>query len=170
VSSRFVTEGPVQPFGYGRAFVDYITVTSPAAGAQKAVTVQGEWWIRVLHARLSITTDANAANRFIALDFINARSQTFARNGAGVVVTANTTGQAFEWDFHRTVAEWAANTPVFAPLSPLFLEPGFTVQFSVDSIQATDQISGLSLVVEKWPTGPRGETVADYAEPTRAGY
>jgi hypothetical protein len=147
--------------------VDYAFPASPAAGAQLSVTVQGEWWVRVLHARATITTDANAANRLVTLDYVNARSQTIARNGAGVVVTASTTNQAFEWDFQRTVAEWAANTPVFAPLSPLFLDPASSIKFAVDNIQVGDQLASLSLVLEKFPTGPRGETPATVNEAAR---
>jgi hypothetical protein len=106
----------------------------------------------VLGARLLITTDANAANRLITLDYIDAKGTTRLRNGAGLVVTANTTAQAFEWNSYRTVAEWAANTPVYGPVAPFFLAPGWTVKFNVTSIQATDAISGLSLWVETFGT------------------
>lgn len=161
-----VAESLVQPFGYGIAFPDWLDVATPAAGVTATVTVPGEYYYRLVAARLSITTDANVANRFVSLDFVNARDITYLQNGAGLVVTASTTTQVFQWDSNRTVGEWAANTPVFAPLCPVFLPPAFKIRFNVASIQATDQISGLRLWVEKFPTGGRGypagaEGVAD---------
>lgn len=151
-----LTEAVVEPFGYGLAYPDWLDVTAPAAGATVSVTVDGRWTMRVLAARCTLTTDANVANRLVTLDYIDARGVTRLRNGAGVVWTANTTAQAFEFDAHRTVAEWAANTPVFAPVAPWLLPPGFTVKFNVTNIQATDQLSAVSLWVEKFPTGARG--------------
>lgn len=151
-----VSAGLVEPFGYGLAVPDWLSVTTPAAGANASVTVPGEFQYRVLGARLSLTTDANAANRLVTIDYLDGRANVRLRNGAGVVVTANTSAQTYEFDAHRTIAEWAANTPVFAPLAPWFLPPASVIRFTVTNIQATDQISGLSLWVEKFPTGPSG--------------
>lgn len=150
------TAGLVGDFGYGLAFPDWLDITAPAAGATASYTVPGQYSQRIVAARLLITTDANAANRLITLDFLNARGITYAQNGAAVVVTANTSAQVFEWHRNRTVSEWAANTPVWAPLLDAFLPPGFVVKFNVLNIQATDAISGLRLWVEDFPTGPRG--------------
>jgi hypothetical protein len=168
--TRYVTESLVFPYGVGEAFVDYAFPTNPAAGAQLSVTVQGEWAVRVLAARATLTTDANVANRLVSLDFVNSRGTTLVRNGASVLVTANTSNQAFEWGSNRALAEWNTGTPVWVPLLPLFLDPGFTLKFAVDSIQATDQLSSVSLVLEKWPTGPRGTTSRDVATPDNRGY
>jgi hypothetical protein len=144
--------GPVQPFGYRTGYPDWLDVPTPAAGATASVTVDGRWWLRVLAARLTITTDANVANRLVTLDYIDGRSNTRMRNGSALVVTASTTAQAFEWQAHRGASEWAANTPVYAPLAQWFLPPSWVVKFNVTNIQATDAISGLSLWVEKFQT------------------
>jgi hypothetical protein len=146
--------GLLQPFAYGRGIVQYLDVATPAAGATASVVVDGRWWLRVLAARLTITTDANVANRLVTLDYIDARGVTRLRNGAGLVVPASQTAQAFEWDANRTAAEWATNTPVYGPVAPWFLAPGWVVKFNVTSIQATDAISGLSLWVETFGTEP----------------
>ncbi len=106
--------------------------------------------------RCTIATDANVANRFVSLDYINARGTTYCRNAAGVVLTASTSGQVFEWNAGRTVAEWAAGTPVLAPLFMSFLQAAFQVQITIDNIQVGDTITGIHLWLEKWPTGPRG--------------
>lgn len=150
MSSTAVQVAPAQ---FGRSFRDWIDVTQPAAGATTSVTVDGAWQLRVIAARATITTDANAANRLITLDYINARGITYVQNGASVLVTANTTAQVFEWDRNRGLAEWNTGTPVFAPVLSDWLPPGFTVKFNVASIQVGDQLSSLSLWVEKLPTG-----------------
>lgn len=151
-----VTEGIVQPFGVGLAYADWLDVTTPAAGATASVTVGGENFVRVMAARLVITTDATVANRLVTLDYINARAVTYVQNGASVVVTASTTAQVFEWHRNRTVAEWNAGTPIWSPLLDELLPPGFVIKFNVASIQTTDQISGLRLWVERFPSGARG--------------
>lgn len=163
-----VSEGLLQPFAHGAGFQDFISLTTPAAGANLSVTVGGDRIVRVLGARCNITTDANVANRFVSLDYINARAQTMMRNAAGLVVTASTTNQKFEWTAQRTDAQWAANTPVLAPVFPLFLYPGSIVQITLDNIQAGDQISLASLVVERFDTGNLGYGVG-YVDTTEPG-
>lgn len=150
------TAGLVGQFGYGLAFPDWIDVPTPAAGATATYTVPGQYSQRIVAARLSLTTDANAANRLVTLDYVNARGITYVQNGAALVVTANTSAQVFEWHRNRTVSEWAANTLVWAPLLDVFLPPGFRVVFNVANIQVADAISGLRLWVEDFPTGLRG--------------
>lgn len=153
-----VAEGLVSDFGDQSRFLDTIDVTSPSAGANATVTVPGDYGIRVLAATATLTTSATVANRFLSLDYISGRGVTYVRNGAGLVVTASTTNQAFHWNVARTVAEWAANTPVFVPLFGYFLQPGWVVQFTVDNIQAADQLSAIRLVVERYLTGRPGRT------------
>lgn len=144
----------------GMSYADWLTVTTPAAGAAATYTVPGQFAARLLAARLTITTDANVANRFVSLDYIDAKGTTRLRNAIAKVFAANTTAQAFEWSAQRTTGEWVANAPVLAPLAPWWLPPGFTVKFAVDAIQATDQISGLSLWIETmrgtWKETPVG--------------
>jgi hypothetical protein len=152
------------PYGHGREFQDFIDISTPAANTNASFAVPGDVYVRVIAARATLTTDANAANRFLALDFIGARGKTVVRNGAGLVVVANTTALAFVWNAAYSSSVFATNTPVFVPVLPLFLEPGMSVQFTVDNKQAGDQLSLLSLVVEKWPTGLRGELVGTVRE------
>jgi hypothetical protein len=165
VARSETTLGLLLPFTYGKGNPEYVNVATPAAGATASYTVDGKFAVRVLAARLSITTDANAANRLVTLDYIDERNNTRLRNGAGLVVTANTSAQTFEFDAHRGVAEWAANTPVFSPLAPFFLYPGFSVKFNVTNIQVGDAISALSLWLEQFQTGPRGYVLGVAPDP-----
>lgn len=156
------TVGLVEPFGHGLAFPDWLDIDAPAAGAVKDVKVPGGYWMRPLGARLSITTSADVADRLVTIDYLDARGITRLRNGAGLVVEASTTAQTFEWNSHRTLSEWAEGTPVFAPLAPFFLPPGFVIRYNVTGIQATDAISGLSLWYEQFATGNLGMPLGPY--------
>ena len=151
-----VTEGLTQPFGHGLAYIDWEDPASPAAGSNFSHTVGGKHYERLLAARCVVSTDANAANRFVSIDYVNARGVTYCRNAAGLVLTANTSSQAFEWNIGRSEAEWAANTPILAPLFLTFMPPAFQINITLDAIQVGDTITGVHLWLEKWPTGPRG--------------
>ncbi len=153
---RDVTTGLLQPFGWGLGYPDWIDPASPAAGANFVHTVGGSHYERLIAATATVTTDANVANRFVSLDYMNARGVTYARNGAGLVLTASTSATVFQWNSARTVAEWAAGTPVLVPLMLAFCPPGFMWQITLDNIQVGDAITAVHLWVEKWPTGPRG--------------
>ena len=163
------TAGLLYGLGYGAGSTDVVVVSSPAAGANAAYKIPGGRAARLLAARASLTTDANVANRFLSVDYLNGRDITYCRNAAGLVVTASTTAQTFEWNAARTVAEWAANTPVFAPLLPAYLMPGDTIQFTLDNKQATDQLSGLVLYLEVSEVGDHGYALGAVPELMLAG-
>jgi hypothetical protein len=134
----------------GRGLTDWFSVASPAAGANASFTVGGRnvQGLRVLAALATVTLDANAANRLVSLDYIDARSVTRVRNANVSVWTASTSNQVFQWDQAHAASEWNTNTPVFVPLVDVILTPGWLVQLTVDNKQAGDQISAISFVVE----------------------
>jgi hypothetical protein len=134
----------------GRGLTDWFSVASPAAGANASFTVGGRnvQGLRVLAALATLATDSNVASRLLALDFIDARAVTRVRNAATLLVTASTSATVFQWDQAHAVSEWQTGTPVFAPLVDVILTPGWKVQLTVDSIQAGDQLSAVSFVVE----------------------
>lgn len=133
---------------------DWLDVEPPAAGANKTVALGQQFAVRVLAAKCQLDTDANAANRFLSLDYIKADGTTYVENGAGLVVTASTVAQVFDWQVNRGVGEWAANTPVFVPLLPLWLPPGISLRFTVDSIQVGDTLTNIKLVIERAAAQP----------------
>jgi hypothetical protein len=149
---------------YGLPYDDFLQVATPAAGANASLVVDGAWELQVVAATASLTTDANAANRVFSLDFIQTRSLVAIRNGSSRVIVANTTGLVHHWQRNRTVTDQAANTPVWVPLLDYWLPPGWTVQFTLDNKQATDQISALALFVRKRKSGGRGHPVGVFTE------
>jgi hypothetical protein len=127
-------------------------VANPAAGANAAFTVGSRRvaGLRVLVALFTLTTDANVADRFASVDYIDGRSVTRVRNAAPTFVTASTTGQVFQFDQANAAPIWDTGTMVFAPLNDIILGLGWTVQVTVDSKQAGDQLSAVSFVVENF--------------------
>jgi len=157
--------GLVGPATYGTAYPAWYTVTTPAAGAQQTFSIDGRWQTRVLAAMLSITTDANVADRIISLDYVDNNGVTWLKNGSSALVPASQTAVQFVWDSHRAVSDWNTGTPVFVPCAPWFLPAGWTIKFAVSGIQATDAISGLKLWVEQFETGRGGYQIGVLGEP-----
>lgn len=131
---------------------DFLDPASPAAGANYSTTaaVFNADFVRVVSCTATLATDANAANRLFSLDFITGRSVKQIRNAATLLITANTSATVFQWDKAHTVSEWNTGTPVFIPLADIMLGPGWTIQLTVDNIQAGDQISAVHFVLEKY--------------------
>lgn len=138
-----------------RGRLDVLNPASPAAGANYSFTVGslGVESVRVVSCKATLTTDSNAANRVFALDYIGGRSGTMIRNSPSAVYTASTSATVFQWDHAHTISEWNANTIVFVPLVDVLLYPGWSVQLTVDNIQAGDTITAIAVVLEKFYTG-----------------
>lgn len=143
-------------YRFAYAYHDFLDPASPAAGANLTIVVPGECGIVPLAAIATLTTSAAVANRLLSIDYIGARGTTYHRNAAAKVETATNGGRVYVWSSGRTVSENAANTPVFVPLLELLLDPGMKIQFTVDAIDAGDQLSAVHLVVLKVPTGAGG--------------
>lgn len=140
-------------YRYGEGYVDYVDVTQPAAGAVAAFSVPGQYGVIVLAARAKLTTSASVANREVSLDVINANAVTRWRNPAPAVQAAGVSNQAYEWNGGFANAIAVTNGPMIVPVLDVIVPPGWSIQFTVDTVQAADQLSGLSLTVLKVPTG-----------------
>jgi hypothetical protein len=151
------TTGLLAPYGWGLGYPDWVDVPQPSAGANASVLVDGTNIVRVLAARARLTTSATVANRFVSLDYVDARSNVRASSGASVAVPASQTNVQHEWDYNRAAGSSGAGAQTSSPLLFTFLPPGFTIRFTVLNIDGTDQLSSLSLWVERFNTGPRGE-------------
>lgn len=131
-------------------FLDQITPVSPAAGANLTVDLGLQRWIILHSLTVTLSTDANVANRLVTVDYLAARNLAVMRNAATVLVTANTSGQVFQFDNQHTVSEWNTNTPVYAPLMPVPLQAGWQLRVTVDNIQAGDTLTACKLLVTRF--------------------
>ena len=144
---------PVEPLGRGRGYVDHVAPTAPAAGSNLTVPLDPTFLFRPLSVRFTVNTDANVANRFPTVDYCDPEGNVWVRNAAGLVLTASTVNQVFDFNAQRTVAEWAANTDVLAPLSDFFIPGGWQLRITLSNIQAGDTITAVRFYHEKWVTG-----------------
>lgn len=140
-------------YRYDEAYVDFLDVASPAAGAAASVVVPGQFGYRVLAARASLSTSATVANRLVSIDVVNANSSTRWRNPAPSTIAASQTAIKIEWNAAWHVGAAVTNGPLMVPLLDVIVPPSWTIKFAVDLIDTTDQLAGLSLVVLKVPTG-----------------
>jgi len=140
-------------YRYDEAYVDFLDVGSPAAGANATVVVPGQFGYRVLGALATLTTDANAANRLVSIDVINANSSTRLRNPMPATTPASQTNVKYVWSCAWANGISVTNGPLIAPVNELLVPPSWSVQFTVDNKQVGDQLAALSLVVLKVPTG-----------------
>jgi len=131
-------------------FLDELTPDAPAAGGGLLLSLGTQRWLRLRSVYCSLTTDSNAATRLLSIDYLGRGGVVAITNAAPVLVTANTTGQVFMFEQHRTVSEWNTGTPVYAPLSPMPLPPGWQVQLALANAQAGDQLSSIRVVVERF--------------------
>lgn len=160
------TRGLVEPFGYGKAWDEIVPGASPAAGANFSLKVPGQYSSRVLSAVFTLVTDANAGDRAVTLDFATPEGLVWSKNGIAVVVPASKTA-VFSGQIDRSHGEQATGTAYFFPISDLFIDPGNLIQINVAGKQATDQLSSITFVLERFPTGSRGYPEGAVQSPAR---
>lgn len=129
-------------------------MAAPGAGLTASFGIDGSSWRRIVAARATLTTDANVANRLVSLDYIDGRGTTRHKNSATVVQPASKTNVLYEWSRDRTSTDNVVDTLQALPLLEQWMPPGFVVKFNVTNIQAGDTLTGLSLWLERWDTGP----------------
>lgn len=123
--------------------------TSPAAGANFALANSGLQDSRLLSVTFKLVTDANAANRYVSVDYNDGNGHLFVRNGIQGAVTAGTTA-LFSFNSHRTVSEANANNEVFAPLQPALIQSTQSIGINIVNIQAGDQLSQIVMLWERY--------------------
>lgn len=151
-----VTEGVLTPFDWGLGYQDWVDVPAPSAGANASFLVDGAWYARVLAARARLTTSAVVANRFLSLDYVDARGTVRASSGASVAVPASQTNVQHDWAWNRGASSSGSGAATASPLLSAFCPPGFTIRFTVSGIDVGDTLTVLSLWLEKFPTGYKG--------------
>jgi hypothetical protein len=150
-----VVVGLANPFSVGRELTEIVKVAQPAAGAGFTYTAKGKYWDRIASASLKLVTDANAANRRVTVSFQDQDSRSFGQYAAPFVQTAAHTVQ---YSFAPHVLQAGADdaATIAFPIPSIFLQSGWKVVVSIAGVQVTDQVSLVSLLLERFPTGPEG--------------
>ena len=131
-------------------YLDEITPADPAAGANLTVDLGPGRFVVVNSVSVVLATDGNAANRFLAVEYLARGGLAVMRNAATVLITANTSATTFQFDNQHTVSEWNTSTPVFAPLMPVPLSAGWKLKLTLDNIQVGDTLTTTRILVTRF--------------------
>jgi hypothetical protein len=125
---------------------------SPAAGASFVFDIEGRYYLRLLTLAFTVVTSADVADRYIALEYRNAANQRFAVFGAPVAQTAGTTTE-YLFNAWQNQAEWPVSAGVIVQLGPILLPPGYDFAITATNMAATDAISAVRFMAERFFTG-----------------
>lgn len=126
--------------------------TSPAAGATFTHTVDGRYYERLVTVFARLVTDANAGDRTVYLEWRNDADARYAMAGAPVTQPASTTT---DYAFQPWLGQpdWSVDGTVLVPLPQLLVPPTWDWRLNVADIEATDQLSQVRFLVERFFTG-----------------
>lgn len=108
---------------------------------------------RVKSCVFTLTTDSNAANRYVTLETAFGDGITNWVNAASVTVSANST-QRFVGSSDRTIAEWNTNTDVLFPIDKAFIRDGTTLKINVQNVQVGDTLTKIYFIFDRFETNP----------------
>lgn len=123
--------------------------SNPGAGADFSVSVPlGARW-RVIAWRGTLTTAVAVANRDVSITYNNGAT-VMAESPSGLVLAASSANTYCYFD-GATLNATAFNGRTVAPLpGNCFLQRGFSIQTATTGIQAADQWSGITMIVQEW--------------------
>lgn len=121
----------------------------PAAGADFVQAVDGWYYARLVSLFCTLTTDANAADREVVVEYRDQDDARFALAGAPVTVSANSS-VSFFFSAWQGQAEWQVDGSVLVPLPPLLLDPTYDFRLHVVNAQVGDQLSAIRFVWERF--------------------
>jgi hypothetical protein len=101
-----------------------------------------------------LVTDANAADRQVQLQYRDEADNVYYISAPPVTWPASETHD-HSFSAWTGQADWTTTLPTVVPLAPLLLQPGHDFAIVVNNIQATDALSRIRFVVEKfYPPDP----------------
>lgn len=132
-------------------FPEFVRGTSPAAGADFSYAVEGAYYERIVSLHCKFVADANAASREVVVSYQDAGGLRFGLYGINTTVTASLTAY-YEFSAFQPEAVATVDGSALVPLGPLLLAPTQGFKIHVVSIQATDQLSEIRFVRERFFT------------------
>ena len=120
---------------------------TPAAGAAPSITVPaGHVW-RVLSGVVTLVTSATVANRLVRLRWTDGNTLL----GYAVAPAVQAAGLSNTYGFAEFGPQQSVGTRQNISLPEIVLPAGSTLDVAVDSLDATDQLTGLTLwTIDTW--------------------
>lgn len=132
-------------------WIDEIRVPAPNAGLNASFRIPGETWLSVDVVRCTLVADANVANRFVSVDYLDGDLNIVARTQSTGAVVA---GATFSFTFAARCAQilnGGLNEQFFG-ISDAILMPDYTIRVAVGNIQVGDQLSGIRIYGRRFPS------------------
>lgn len=131
------------------AFIESVAVRTPAAGQNATRAVPSETWELIDMVRCTLIADANVANRFVSVDFLDGDDIIVGRiQSPGAVVAGQTYGFTFATRVGQ-VLNGGTNEQAFG-LPDVMMPPGFKVRVAVGNIQAGDQLTAIRFHMRRY--------------------
>jgi len=138
---------PLQRYG----LPEFRRHTSPAAGADFTYSLPGDFYVRLIALHCKFVADANAASREVVVSFEDAGGLRFALAGINTTVTATNTAY-YEFGAFQPEAVATVDSSALVPLPPIILAPTQQFKVHVVNIQATDALSEIRTIWERFYT------------------
>lgn len=134
---------------FGQLLPDHLLPPQPAAGAGLVFALDSRWWWRFRAVRFQLVADANAANRFVTVDYCDPEGNAWLRSPALAVQVAAAT-QLYDFGARSVAVSGIAGVAQFADLDTTFVPGGWQLRINVLNVQVGDQLSAVRLYVEKF--------------------
>lgn len=142
-----------QPYSDGESFQQVIDLANPGANTNGQFKPDARWTYRLISCVFTLTTDANAGNRYVTLEHWDGRGLAYAVDASAITFPANTTGQRFCGSVGRGFGANVAAGDVLFSVTPAFLIPGYTLNIIVGGKQAGDALTAIRFLFDTFPTG-----------------
>ena len=147
--------GLTSEFAYGKAFSEVLSPATPAVATGFTATISSRYWERLQGVSFVLTSDSNAANRYVLLT---------VKDGSGAVLDAvppaavQVASKAYTYTYRPYAAAVNdTNNLVNVQDCPrIFLQPAFQIVVTIGAVQAGDQITNIRLYMERYDTSADG--------------
>jgi len=127
-----------------------VYIPNPAAGQNWKFKVDGRYFTRVLSVTFVLQTSAVVANRFPQLQLLDSNGVLITAIGAGGTVVATSNLQNYLTVGNPFISAGASGGS-FGYMPDLLIPPDWSWQSQVFGIDAGDQLSGIVLLVQRFP-------------------
>lgn len=131
---------------------EYVKATSPAAGAAFTEAIEGGFYDRLVTVFCRLVTAADVADRQVYLEYLDPEGNRYAIAGAPVTQSASSTND-YAFQAFLGQSDWPIDDTILITLPPILLLPTFSWRIVVDNIAATDALSRIRFVRERFYVG-----------------
>lgn len=132
---------------YGLPSVEY--GAAPGAATAFVQTLDSNY-LAVLHALfVTLTPDANVADRTLQIEFRDFADNVLVRSGAPVTVPASDT-TSFSFQLGLGQPDWEVNSTVLVPLPYFLILPQMDFRVQVTNMQAGDTLTNVRFVWQRY--------------------